>query len=459
MKRSAADTVTFDSALSRFARLVGAELGEHALDDHRFVRDVDGRLTFLLVAPADPGKVRRLDAESGRVLGSYATVPAVAVADDLLDPSLADDFAVQEQVDIAAPGTDPEWRRVAVVDRRIVGQDWAAGWRAPLPGVPPVLTFHSIKGGVGRSSAVAVLAAHQAERGRNVLVVDLDLEAPGIGALLLAREDLPQLGVLDWLVETSLRPDAEGELIRRCVGQSQLTRGRGAVDVLPALGCSAGKAPWTVVPKLGRGFIDHPDLGQSHLERVRRLVDLACSEGTRTYDTVLVDARAGLAESSAAALLGLGAKVLCFGVDGPATHAGYRYLFSYLAGLDDTPGQHDTTDRDWRERFRMVHAKARAGADARRAFRERMYEVFVDAVYDADETGAAGAGPSGVAAAFSFDYDDEEAPHWAWPIVFDLALTELDPRAHPDQLTPEFVDRAFGSFLTRANRLIVDSIG
>ena len=459
MELSGEGTVTFDNALSTFARLVGAGLGEQALDDHRFVRDVDGRLTFLLLDPADPEKVRSLDAESRDVLRSYATVPAVAVAGDLLDPSLADDFAVQEQVDVAAPGADSEWRRVAVVDRRIVGQDWAVGWQGPIPGVPPALAFHSIKGGVGRSSAVAVLAAHQAERGRNVLVVDLDLEAPGIGALLLAREDLPQLGVLDWLVETSLRPDAEGELIQRCVGQSQLTRGRGAVDVLPALGRSAGEAPWTVVPKLGRGFIDHPGLGQPHLERIRRLVGLACNEGTRQYDVVLVDARAGLAESSAAALLGLGATVLCFGVDGPATHDGYRFLFSYLAGLDDAPGQHDTTDRDWRDRFRMVHAKARAGAEARRAFRDRMYEVFVDAVYDADDAGAAGADPSCVAAAFSFDYDDEEAPHWAWPIAFDLALVELDPRTHPDQLTPEFVERAFGSFLTRANRLIVDSTG
>ena len=459
MEPSGEGAVTFDNALSTFARLVGAGLGERALDDHRFVRDVDGRLTFLLLAPVDPEKARSLDAESRHALGSYAAIPAVAVAGDLLDPSLADDFAVQEQVDVAAPGVDPEWRRVAVVDRRIVGQDWAGGWRAPLPGVPPILAFHSIKGGVGRSSAVAVLAAHQAERGRNVLVVDLDLEAPGIGALLLAREDLPQLGVLDWLVETSLRPDAEGELIQRCVGQSQLTRGRGAVDVVPALGRSADEAPWTVVPKLGRGFIDHPGLGHSHLDRIRRLVALACNEGTRRYDVVLVDARAGLAESSAAALLGLSATVLCFGVDGPATHDGYRLLFSYLAGLDDAPGQPDTTDRDWRDRFRMVHAKARAGADARRAFRERMYEVFVDSVYDADDAGAAGADPSGVAAVFSFDYDDEDAPHWAWPIAFDLALAELDPRTHPDQLTPEFVERAFGSFLTRADRLIVGSVG
>ena len=179
----------------------------------------------------------------------------------------------------------------------------------------------------------------------------------------------------------------------------------------------------------------------------------------RTYDVVLVDARAGLAESSAAALLGLGATVLCCGVDGPATQDGYRFLFSYLAGLDDAPVQHDPADRNWRDRFRMVHAKARPGADARRAFRDRMYEVFVETVYDADYAEHLGSDQLGTAAPFSFDYDDEDAPHWAWPIAFDLALAELDPRAHPDQLTPEFVDRAFGSFLSRADRLIVDSTG
>ena len=96
MELSGADMVTFDNALSTFARLVSARFGERALDVHRFVRDVDGRLTFLLLAPADPEKVRSLDAESGHALGSYAAVPAVAVAGDLLDPSLADDFAVQE---------------------------------------------------------------------------------------------------------------------------------------------------------------------------------------------------------------------------------------------------------------------------------------------------------------------------------------------------------------------------
>ena len=131
MERPGEGTVTFDNALSTFARLVSARLGERALDDHRFVRDVDGRLTFLLLAPADPEQVRSLGAETRHTLGSYAAVPTVAAGADLLDPSLADDVAVQELVNLTAPGADPEWRRVAVVDRRIVGQDWAVGWQTP----------------------------------------------------------------------------------------------------------------------------------------------------------------------------------------------------------------------------------------------------------------------------------------------------------------------------------------
>jgi Mrp family chromosome partitioning ATPase len=43
-----------------------------------------------------------------------------------------------------------------------------------------VCTFYSYKGGVGRSMAVANVAALLAQWGRKVLVVDWDLEAPGL---------------------------------------------------------------------------------------------------------------------------------------------------------------------------------------------------------------------------------------------------------------------------------------
>src|SRR5215472_16132980 len=43
-----------------------------------------------------------------------------------------------------------------------------------------IVTFYSYKGGVGRSMALANIAILLAQRGLKVLVVDFDLEAPGL---------------------------------------------------------------------------------------------------------------------------------------------------------------------------------------------------------------------------------------------------------------------------------------
>ena len=438
--------VSFDDALGIFARLTIKHLGESALDAHRFIRDIDGRLSLLLLQDAAADSIIALRSAAEDALGVFAAHAVVETREDLLDPSLATDFAIGERVNIAESG-EPNWRRVAVVDRRIVGQDWACEPNQPLPGVPPVLTFHSVKGGVGRSTALAVAACAQAEQGRNVLVVDLDLEAPGIASLLLGGGDLPDLGVIDWLVATNLRSE-DASLVVSCIAESPLTAGRGAIDVLPALGKAASGAPWGVVPKLGRALVDHPESGEPFLGRIRRLVKTACEAGPHHYDAVMVDARAGLAESSAAALIGLGAYNLCFGIDAEATHEGYRYLFSYLSGI---AGKSEG-DSHWCKGFRIVHAKAQPGSEARRAFRERTYEVFVNEVYDPDDNSEISSDEP-----FSFDYDDEEAPHWPWPIAFDATFAEFDPSQNPDRLSREFADRAFGSFLSRIDGLIGDT--
>ncbi|MGI8991164.1 MAG: KGGVGR-motif variant AAA ATPase [Bryobacteraceae bacterium] len=55
---------------------------------------------------------------------------------------------------------------------------------------PYVFTFYSYKGGVGRSLAVMNVAYALAGRGRHVLVVDMDLEAPGLSDFLHRSEEL-----------------------------------------------------------------------------------------------------------------------------------------------------------------------------------------------------------------------------------------------------------------------------
>ncbi|HRI72349.1 MAG TPA: AAA family ATPase, partial [Polyangium sp.] len=45
---------------------------------------------------------------------------------------------------------------------------------------PLLVTFYSYKGGVGRTQGLANAAVALANRGRNVVVVDMDLESPGV---------------------------------------------------------------------------------------------------------------------------------------------------------------------------------------------------------------------------------------------------------------------------------------
>ena len=64
-----------------------------------------------------------------------------------------------------------------------------------------VTTFYSFKGGVGRTMALVNVAVTLARRGRRVLVVDFDVEAPGLDTfdVLRPREEVP--GVIDFVTQ------------------------------------------------------------------------------------------------------------------------------------------------------------------------------------------------------------------------------------------------------------------
>lgn len=81
----------------------------------------------------------------------------------------------------------------------------------PIPGSPPVITFHSFKGGVGRTAHAIALAKAISNRNERVLLIDGDLEAPGISWLLHSRLTEPPISFADFLalVQGDLTPDYE----------------------------------------------------------------------------------------------------------------------------------------------------------------------------------------------------------------------------------------------------------
>lgn len=78
-----------------------------------------------------------------------------------------------------------------------------------------VTTFYSFKGGVGRTMALVNSGVELAKRGRKVLLVDFDLEAPGLDTFEAVKPKKTAPGIVDFVrnyVETGQAPEVEGYL-------------------------------------------------------------------------------------------------------------------------------------------------------------------------------------------------------------------------------------------------------
>lgn len=73
---------------------------------------------------------------------------------------------------------------------------------------PPRIAFYSYKGGVGRSTSLAIVARLLAREGLKVATIDLDLEAPGLNSLLLATQRTSRFGVVDFLYHYPVLKDS-----------------------------------------------------------------------------------------------------------------------------------------------------------------------------------------------------------------------------------------------------------
>lgn len=80
-----------------------------------------------------------------------------------------------------------------------------------------VTTFYSYKGGVGRSMALVNVAALLVKAGKRVLIVDFDLEAPGLTSYAPFREAHAHQGLVEYVhdfLDTNEAPDAAAYLVR-----------------------------------------------------------------------------------------------------------------------------------------------------------------------------------------------------------------------------------------------------
>ena len=195
--------------------------------------------------------------------------------------------------------------------------------------------------------------------------------------------------------------------------------------------------PGTVLGKLSRSLVESSEEGIIFTfgARVSELITRVCE--TRTYDAVLIDARAGLSEISAGPLLALGADILLFMADSNQSFATYAALLTYLQRFAPS----DPDAEDWRFRLKTVRGRVANPGDATAAtrFLDRIGNVFAESLYDAVSDAAD-------LDAFNFAPSDVDAPHYPVSINFDPRFQTYEPLEFADQANPEVAGAAFGAF-------------
>ncbi len=153
--------------------------------------------------------------------------------------------------------------------------------------VGTVITFYSYKGGVGRSFALANIATILAQWGYRVLVVDWDIEAPGLNHFFARLAPSMPHGVLDFLDDCMQFKKRDWS---DYVVQLPVPEARGTLHMMPA--ASGGGADYTErVQKLDWDLLfDRYRLGS-------RLEDLRAT-WVENFDLVLIDSRTGVTDFS-----------------------------------------------------------------------------------------------------------------------------------------------------------------
>ena len=159
---------------------------------------------------------------------------------------------------------------------------------------PPVVAFHSFKGGVGRTTHTLALAKALTNEKYKVLLIDGDIEAPGISWVFEQRLPNPDICFADLLALAHGDPSPEAESTIQLVAdrlQSSLIDG---IYVLPSFRSTSGFTSLEIRPEHLIQGAKNPFLLTQLLATIGKALGV---------DFVVIDLRAGLSELATGLIL------------------------------------------------------------------------------------------------------------------------------------------------------------
>lgn len=401
-------------------------------NDVILIRDVFGRIRIILEGeegnnyPRDA--IGKLASDLHQSLGVYASRENEIIM--FSSAMFTGDFYLKhpDRQLIETSGNHHIW----LLDRQIIGQDWTRPL-IPKNTKNQRITFYGIKGGVGRSTTLAIWAWTLAKKGKKVLIIDLDLESPGISRTLLPEDLLPEWGVVDWFIEDAVgnTPLNINDMTARSPIEKNLP---GSITIAPCFGSKTGD----YLPKLSRCYMDPPGRPSSWAERLNTLVE--SFEAAINPDIVIFDSRAGIHDIAAITITRMHADVFLFAVDSPQTWTAYSFLFKNWKNYPPL--------KELRYKIQMVACQV---PETQRdeylsRFTKNSWALFSEHLYDVEEQDAYNS--------FNFNEIDPDAPHFPIPVYWSRALQEFFPCNNPSGLGDIVINEAMKDFVTEADKFI-----
>jgi cellulose biosynthesis protein BcsQ len=447
--------MTFDDVLPTLVRVCEKTPGFVDLNRCCIVRDLTGRVR-LLIDPATNGSTVDLDAltrELKRELWDYFAAPIWSTAATRQEEKRLAGAIFNQSRTIRWPEAAYDDLQTGVkgvlarsnwykFERRLSKHEWLESNDTLVPWAlgngPAIVTFYSFKGGVGRTTTLMACAWQLARAGQRVIVIDLDLEAPGVGLALGAKA---QRGVVDFLVDHLATKNAD--LDGCVVPADELGPDKNRVLVVPA-----GNLGPKYLEKLARlDFMGaSPHAGPAHSDAspiedamrvlLKKLKTYSFStgqpgSGRETADYIFIDARAGLHDLAGLSLHRLAHVDV---LSGRTSEQGYVGLELALATLVQRKGQANCEPLIVQTMVPVAGTREALAEEAE--FLDKSFSWFKDFVYGAQ--------------AATVRKDDNTQAHWPSVIRYEPArarfATLLSVERHflaedYEQLVQRIIDR------------------
>lgn len=387
--------INFENSLNAAKRQLFTWNAYTKLDEITLVRDTKGQISVYLTSKSTQqileNELQIIKNNLTQTLGGFFSGALFIEGKEEWTKDLFKEIRKLRINDPTPPTMQTSTSKWYLIERGIAKKAWIqctqsenAAWAYELtqPGSPKVLpkivTFYSFKGGMGRTTSLAAVAFELLRQHKNVLMLDTDLEAPGLSTLFFPPDDEGHInkGIVDYLqlknIDTSTPVDMT-EYIIPLISPSYIENNMGKLYLV-----SGGQLNDEFLLKLAR--IDTQELTGEKLKShfIQLLTDCyKALDDDGGIDYILIDSRAGFHDMAGIVTAQLPHGVVLFGKNSFQSWFGIQQAIRTIA----------TSQAD--KPFALIvdsgcGFNSLVSEEEKENFKAKAYEIFCTNYYDND---------------------------------------------------------------------------